>query len=228
MALIPCPECNREISARAASCPHCGVAVAAAPAATAAPHPFGVAPDVTSETLVWEGGPSPRLLAREIPGMAWAVIAPPLFISLLPGVLQMVGGLHKELRRSIAEQGGTIRWVVIVAVLIASLARLGQVALRYARLKATRYRITNQRLTMESGLFSKRIDDVDLRSVEDVALEQSALERLLGVGRLNIVSADRSRPRLQLMGIRSPRELREQVRACAYQASQRQLFTRAT
>jgi hypothetical protein len=31
-----------------------------------------------------------------------------------------------------------------------------------------------------------------------------------------------------LLGIRDPRDVRERVRASAYQASQRQLFTRAT
>ena len=91
-----------------------------------------------------------------------------------------------------------------------------------------RYRLTNQRLTVESGLVSKRVDDVDLRTLQDVTLEQSAMERVLSIGRLVIVSADHSRPRLVLIGIRDPRDVRERVRASAYQASQRQIFTRAT
>jgi membrane protein YdbS with pleckstrin-like domain len=233
MALIPCPECNREISDRAAACPHCGLAIAAG----AAPPPPSQAPPLASpfpasgagrEEVAWEGGPSPRLLAGEIPGIVGTLIAAPLSIALLPSALGMVAGLHGELRRAIAEQGATIRSLVIGAVVVMALFRLARTGLRYARLKATHYRVTNQRLTLESGLFSKRVDDVDLRSVEDVALEQSALERLLGVGRLSIVSSDRARPRLQLLGILEPRDVRERVRECAYQASQRQIFTRAT
>jgi membrane protein YdbS with pleckstrin-like domain len=241
MALIPCPECKREVSDRAAACPHCGVAIAAAPSGGAPIGGFaagtgagtGAVPWVgtsgaAAEEVAWEGEPSSRLLAREVPGIAWALIAPPLLLWLLPAALRMVGGLHPDLRRAIREQGSTVQLLIVIAVLLLSLARLARAALFYARLRATHYRVTNQRLTVESGLFSKRIDDVDLRTVEDVALEQSALERVLDVGRLSILSTDRSRPRLLLQGIRSAREVRERVRASAYQASQRQLFTRAT
>jgi membrane protein YdbS with pleckstrin-like domain len=232
MALIPCPECKREVSDRAAACPHCGLALAA-PASAAPPiAPPGSASAFSSgasrEELAWEGGPSPRLLAREVPGIVWALLMPPISIALLPQGLRIIAGLHRDLRRTVAEQGDTIRWMVIAAAILLALFRLAQVGLRYARLRTTRYRVSNQRLTLETGLFSRRVDDIDLRSVEDVALEQSALERLLGVGRLYIVSSDRARPRLELAGIRSPREVRERVRDAAYQASQRQLFTRST
>jgi membrane protein YdbS with pleckstrin-like domain len=221
------------VSDRAAACPRCGLAIAPAASTTSAPagNPTGLpwpAAPPGREELVWEGGASPRLLAREPPGVLWAVVAPPLAIVLLPKALAIVAGMGRELRRAIAENGPTIRWVVVAAVFVLSAIRLARVALRYAQLKSTRYRLTNQRLTIESGLLAKRVDDVDLRSVQDVALEQSALERLLSVGRLSIVSSDHARPRLELMGIRDPRAVRERVRESAYQASQRQIFTRAT
>ncbi len=233
MALITCPECKQSVSDRAASCPHCGVALApggpaAAVAPVAGPMAWPSPSPVGAEEVTWEGGASPRLLARELPAAFWAVLVPPLVFWLLPQALQVIGGLRRELRLAIAEQRSAIQLAVIVAVVLFSLHRLARVALAYARLRGMRYRLTNQRLTVESGLFSKRVDDVDLRTIQDVTLEQSALERLLGVGRLDIVSSDHSRPRLVLYGIRDPREVRERVRASAYQASQRQIFTRAT
>ena len=233
MAIIPCPECKQSVSDRAATCPHCGFAIASgAPAAAVAP--AAAAPMAWSsspsgaEEVTWEGSASPRLLAREVPAAFWALVAPPLVFWLLPQVLQFLGGLRRDVRVAIAEQRSTIQLVVIGAVVLFSLSRLARLALAYARLRSMSYRLTNQRLTVESGLFSKRVDDVDLRTIEDVALEQSALERLLGVGRLVIVSADRSRPRMVLHGIRDPRDVRERLRASAYQLSQRQIFTRAT
>ena len=33
MAIVPCPECQRDISDRAAACPHCGNPIAAIPSA---------------------------------------------------------------------------------------------------------------------------------------------------------------------------------------------------
>jgi membrane protein YdbS with pleckstrin-like domain len=228
MALVPCPECKQQLSDRAAACPHCGLALAPrAAAVAAAPVPWPAsAPG--QEEVVWEGGASPRLLARELPGIAWALALPALIFWILPTVLHAVGGLRPELRVAIAEQSDTIRLVVLGVAIFLALARLARVAVRYAQLKSARYRLTNQRLTIEGGLLSKRVDDIDLRLVQDVALEQSALERMLGVGRLDIVSSDHARPRLVLTGILAPRDVREQIRACAYQASQRQIFTRAT
>jgi uncharacterized membrane protein YdbT with pleckstrin-like domain len=177
---------------------------------------------------VWEDGISPRLLAREIPGMLWAIALTPIAILILPSALQIAGGLGRATRAAIAENISTIRLAVIGAALFFSLLRLGRVVLRYLQLKTTRYRLTNQRLTIESGLVSRRVDDVDLRSVQDVALAQSPLERILGVGRLEIVSSDPTRPRLVLSGISDPADVRERLRASAYQASQRQVFTRST
>jgi membrane protein YdbS with pleckstrin-like domain len=236
MALIPCPECKREVSDRAATCPHCGVAIAGGPSPPSASAPPASPPPLAAfdrsgaheEMVVWEGAPSSRLMARELPGILWAVAAPIFAILLLPDAMKMVGGLHKEMKTVIVEQGGTVRSLVIGGIAVVSLLRLGRAGLRYARLRATRYRITNQRLTIDSGLVAKRVDDVDLRSIDDVGLEQSPLERMLGVGRLSIVSTDRARPRLELYGIESPREVRERLRAGVYQASQRQIFTRST
>jgi uncharacterized membrane protein YdbT with pleckstrin-like domain len=178
--------------------------------------------------VLWEDGVSPRLLAREAPGITWAIAAPPIAIVLLPPALQILRGLSHDLRKVLIENDRAIRLGVIGVVLFFSLMRLGRVVLRYLQLKTTRYRLTNQRLTIESGLFSRRVDDVDLRSMQDVGLAQSLLERLLGVGRLEIVSSDPTRPRLVLNGIDDPAAVRERLRAAAYQASQRQVFTRST
>ena len=232
MALIQCPECQHAVSDRAASCPKCGFAIAGAVGAMRAgllPSGLSVpASGATTERMAWEGTPSVRLMARELPGIVWAVVAPPFLMTLFPRALKTVAAIHPDLRAVIHEQGATLRSLVFAGLIVVSLVRLGRAALRYARLKGTHYRITNQRLTIESGLVSKRVDDIDLRTVEDVGLEQSPLERLLGVGRLTIVSTDRARPRLQLYGILGAREVREQLRAGVYEASQRQIFTRAT
>jgi uncharacterized membrane protein YdbT with pleckstrin-like domain len=95
-------------------------------------------------------------------------------------------------------------------------------------LKSHRYRITNQRVVIESGVLAKRIDELDMRTVEDLDFRQSALERLLGIGDITVISSDRTDARTRLVGIAQPRELRELLRNAAYQATHRQLFTRQT
>ena len=133
MAIVPCPECKQSISDRAATCPHCGVSLARGAGAAAAARPprrwHGRRRRPVAEEIVWEGGASPRLLAREIPAAFWAVVVPPLAFWLLPQVLHYLGGLRHELRGAIAEQRSTIGLVVIVAVVLFSLSRLARVAL---------------------------------------------------------------------------------------------------
>jgi uncharacterized membrane protein YdbT with pleckstrin-like domain len=201
---------------------------AGSPAVGATPWAAPASASAAQEEVVWEDGVSPRLLAREVPGIIWALAAFPIAILLLPSLLQILRGLNHELRKALIENDRAIRLGVVGVVLFFSALRLARVALRYLQLKTTRYRLTNQRLTIESGLFSRRVDDVDLRSVQDVGLAQSVLERLLGVGRLEIISSDPTRPRLVLFGIGDPLAVRERLRAGAYQASQRQVFTRST
>src|SRR5262249_23959135 len=96
------------------------------------------------------------------------------------------------------------------------------------RLRTTKYRLTNQRLTVEEGSLSRTLDEIDLRTVDDSGYSQSPLERLQGIGTVWVVASDRTSPRTALRGIPDPRTLREMIREHAYRMSQGQLFTRAT
>jgi uncharacterized membrane protein YdbT with pleckstrin-like domain len=97
-----------------------------------------------------------------------------------------------------------------------------------AVLKSHHYRITDQRILIESGVLSRQIEEIDMRNVEDLVYRQSVVERVLGVGDITIISADRTTARMRLVGLEKPRELRELIRTTAYQATRGQLFTRQT
>src|SRR5262249_49779101 len=113
-----------------------------------------------------------------------------------------------------------------VAVLV--VLRLAKVAWHAAVLRSHRYRVTNQRIVLEIGVLSKRLAEVDMRTVEDIQLSQRLVQRMLGIGDIAIAGADRQMGRFRLLGVESPRDVREQIRAAAYQATQRQLFMRGT
>lgn len=128
----------------------------------------------------------------------------------------------------IARNEGTIRLVVIAAVAVLVGLRLARLSWRVAVLKSHHYRITNQRIVIESGVFSRQIEEIDMRTVEDLMFRQSLMERLLGIGDVTVVSADKTVARARLVGLERPRELRELIRTSAYQATRGQLFTRQT
>lgn len=65
------------------------------------------------------------------------------------------------------------------------------------------YRITNQRLVIEEGVLSKRLEQIDLYRVTDYVVERPFGQRLLGTGNLIIQSNDRTTPTLRVNGIRT-------------------------
>ena len=73
--------------------------------------------------------------------------------------------------------------------------------------KAVRYRITNYRIDVSSGVLSRNVDTVELWHVEDLRLHQSVLNRVADVGTITITSHDQALPQLALRGLPKPQEL---------------------
>jgi membrane protein YdbS with pleckstrin-like domain len=96
------------------------------------------------------------------------------------------------------------RWpMTLVALLIALLI----VAVPWARLRSTRYRISNYRIDFERGILKKQIDTLELWHVEDIHFEQSLIDRMFNVGSIMVMSNDKTTPRLELHGVPRPREI---------------------
>jgi membrane protein YdbS with pleckstrin-like domain len=79
-------------------------------------------------------------------------------------------------------------------------------------MKSVRYRISNYRIDFERGILGKKIDTLELWHVDDIRMEQSFVERLLGVGTITVLSNDTSTPKLSMKGLPSPRPLFESLK----------------
>ena len=90
------------------------------------------------------------------------------------------------------------------------------------RVASTRYRLTTQRLFVQTGLIAKKLEEVELFRVKDVTLHQGILQRLLGVGNVAVLSSDDTTPRLELAGISNPIDVKEQIRNAFRAARQRE------
>ena len=65
--------------------------------------------------------------------------------------------------------------------------------------RTTRYRITNQRISVIKGLLSREEQELDLLRVKDISLrKQNLRERMVGLGTIRVVSTDSSTPTLTL------------------------------
>jgi membrane protein YdbS with pleckstrin-like domain len=85
----------------------------------------------------------------------------------------------------------------------------------WLKVRSTRYELTNQRLKLISGIIAKSIEDVELYRVNDSAVRQNVLERMLGLGDVRIETSDERNPTVMLAEVASPREVRETLRAAA-------------
>ena len=161
---------------------------------------------------MWEGRPSMMLLAGHFAGMVLVLVAIPMlaffFASAIPNP-ELVG----------------FGWIATAFLFV---IQFMVVLVAWIRLRSTLYHVTNQRVIVEQGVFSKRVDEIDLRYIDDSTFTQSLIERILGIGSVTLMSSDTSTPSYVLRSIRDPRGVRELIRAQAYQSSQRQIFTRAT
>ena len=207
MPVITCPDCGRDVSTMATACPHCG-----------RPSPAGMTPlagipgPVRKEETLWQGTPSVALLAGHFAGIVLVLVAIPLFTLFIAS-----GSPDPGLKNL-----GWIATAILIAIQSIALV------VAWIRLRSTMYRVTNQRVLVEQGIFSKTVDEIDLRYVDDSTFTQSLVERILGIGSVTLISSDKSSPRYVLRSIRDPRGVREMIRAEAYQSSQRQVFTRST
>ena len=84
-----------------------------------------------------------------------------------------------------------------------------------------RYRLTDQRLRWEYGFIGRRIEEVDLFRINDVAVKQAAFERILGFGDITVYMADSSSPEKILHNVVGPERVKDLIRAAVRRERQR-------
>jgi len=85
----------------------------------------------------------------------------------------------------------------------------------------TRYKLTNERLITTHGFISKRIEEIELYRVNDVALKQSIMERIFGLGDVRLETTDATTPESQINDVTNPERVKDMVRQAARNERQR-------
>ena len=75
----------------------------------------------------------------------------------------------------------------------------------------TRYRLSEDRIFREKGLFNLREEEVLLYRVRDLELRRSLGQRIFGVGTVCVHSSDKTTPHLDLVNVKHPREVKETI-----------------
>ncbi|MEA3034534.1 MAG: hypothetical protein QOH04_289 [Sphingomonadales bacterium] len=86
------------------------------------------------------------------------------------------------LRGTIAGWGTLLLCLVGVGLII--------VLVQWLRFVAATFEVTNDRLIIRHGIFSKSIDEIELYRVKDVRLDYSLVNQWAGIGTITILSSD--------------------------------------
>ena len=138
-----------------------------------------------SETVLWDGRFSKLAMIGEWIGAIVLTIA-----------VLVIGGLWGMT----SQQWG---W----AVALLAIVWIGLVLRFLYKQLSIKYHLTNQRFIHERGLLWRSIDRIEAIDIDDVAVQQGPVERMLGVGSVRIRSSDSSTPEFMVEGIEDVRRV---------------------
>ena len=78
-------------------------------------------------------------------------------------------------------------------------------------LSFTKYALSKERLFIETGFFNKKEDEVRLYRIMDISLSRSFGQRIFGVGTIHCCSADKTMKDFDIVSIKHPKEVKEQL-----------------
>ena len=85
---------------------------------------------------------------------------------------------------------------------------------KWLEVRCKQYTLTTERLRTTTGIFSRRVDELELYRVKDTTYVQPFFLRMLKLGHIVLVTSDRTTPTVLIEAVPNARERREQIRQC--------------
>ena len=189
-----CPKCNAELPEGSAFCNKCGASLSAPALHPLQPPIANVA--LEPEQELWKGR-----FSGKAQGHWWV-----LWFLEMPALLF----LWFRFVPTEVQQGPYAKWAFIAAAVVPLLLILWNLMIEKF---STRYRLTTHRLFKETGILSRELNEIELVRVDDVAVRQNIIQRIFNVGVVTVIAPhDQTEPRLELLGIENPIEVKEMIR----------------
>ena len=106
-------------------------------------------------------------------------------------------------------------------LLLLLLVPVGYAFWKWLEVKSTKLTLTDQRLIVRSGVFTKITNETELYRVRDTSIEEPFFYRLFGVGNVIIYSTDEAEGKLHFNAYNKPHWIKDQIRNNAEISRQR-------
>ena len=73
----------------------------------------------------------------------------------------------------------------------------------------TKYKLTGEKLLIETGAFSLTQEEIRLYRIMDVTVKCSMFQRMLNIGTIHCCSGDKSTPEFDIKNIKNPLQVKE-------------------
>lgn len=78
-------------------------------------------------------------------------------------------------------------------------------------LSFTVYKLTEEKLYIETGVFAKNEEEIRLYRVLDLTLKRSLGQRIFGLGTIHFCTADKSTPEFDIKSIKNSRDIKNMI-----------------
>ena len=75
----------------------------------------------------------------------------------------------------------------------------------------TRYILTQEKLTIDTGFISRKEDEIRLYRILDITLQRPLSQRIWGLGTIHLNTADKSSPEIDIKRIKRAKEIKEML-----------------
>ena len=91
-------------------------------------------------------------------------------------------------------------WTLLIPIII------------YLKTRFTIYEVTNQRIKLKTGILNQEIDECELYRIRDYKVVKPFFQRIFGLGKIKLVTSDKSNSNINLNGIKDPENLYNLIR----------------
>jgi membrane protein YdbS with pleckstrin-like domain len=208
---MKCPSCQAEIPESSAFCNHCGGAVSETDTSASAPQPQSPA-EAVQQIVRDADAQSEQPESPLIQGRYSKKQYLPIWIIWLIVSIVVIWFINSR------------GWSVKIAAIVVLIVAVGILGKMLWTTFSRRYRLTNQRLIVDQGIFSRTTDQTELMRVDDVRTQQSILQRVLGTGDVVVISTDATDQELVVVGVDDPNKWAEEIRTHMRALRRKSLF----